>query len=76
MMLSSGIGAAAAPWIAQWLSHFHISLPFAMMGGLAVISALLCLMLKETKGLETTEVLEIAETGPETAQNNIQLIFY
>ena len=57
---SAGTGGAAAPWIAQWLSNFHASLPFAVMSGFAVTAALMCLMLKETKGLQTAEVLEKA----------------
>lgn len=54
----SRIGAATAPWIAQWLGHINKMLPFGVMGTLTLISAGLCWELKETRGLATAETLE------------------
>ena len=55
----SRIGAASAPWVAQWLKHVHVVAPFALMGVLTLIGALLCILLKETNGMATAETLEM-----------------
>ena len=57
LQVTSRIGAAAAPWVAQWLTHFHSSLPFLLMGGLALAAAVSCFVLAETKDVETAEEL-------------------
>ena len=54
----SRIGAASAPWVAQFLRHVDERLPFALMGGLTIIASFLCFKLKETNGKETAEVLK------------------
>lgn len=54
------IGGASAPFIVQ-LIRVHPVLPFALMGGLTFLAALLCLILPETKGKPTAEVFK--ETG-------------
>ena len=57
LQVTSRVGAAAAPWVAQWLTHFHGSLPFLLMGSLAVTAAISCIALTETKDIETAEEL-------------------
>ena len=54
-------GGSSAPWVAQWLEHFHYTLPFAVMGGLALLSSFLCTQLPETLGVPTIETLEDAK---------------
>ena len=53
----SRIGAISAPFVVE-LKRIHPTLPFGLMGGLALISGLLCLFLPETKGVPTVEVYE------------------
>ena len=62
LQITSRLGAASAPWVAQWLRHFHTSLPFILMGALTATAAFLCFLLKETKGMQTAEVLEKTNT--------------
>ena len=57
----SRIGAATAPWVAQFLRNAHDALPFTVMGALTLISAVLCFKLKETRGLATAETLDSTE---------------
>ena len=57
LQVISRVGAATAPWVAQWLRHVHKTLPFLLMGGLTIIASFLCFVLKETKGKETAELL-------------------
>ena len=61
VQVTSRIGAATAPWVAQWLTHFHGSLPFLLMGGLAITAAVSCFALTETKDVETAEELPGAD---------------
>ena len=58
LQVISRIGAASAPWVAQFLRHADEKLPFILMGALTLIAALLCFKLDETKGKETAEVFE------------------
>ena len=53
----SRIGAVSAPFVVE-LKRIHPTLPFGLMGGLAIIAALLCLFLPETRGVPTVEVYE------------------
>ncbi len=53
----SRFGAVSAPFVVE-LKRIHPTLPFGLMGGLAVIAALLCLFLPETRGMPTAEVYE------------------
>ena len=55
--ITSRLGAASAPWVAQWLAHFHGPLPFLLMGGLAISAAVVSFALSETKNVETAEEL-------------------
>ena len=55
------IGAASAPWIAQFLMTIHKVLPFTVMGVLSMISSALCFKLKETIKKTTAETLEEIE---------------
>eukprot|EP00795_Rhopilema_esculentum_P001124 gene1124-15466_t len=56
LQVISRIGAATAPWVAQWLRLYGDYLPFLLMGGLTMVATFLCFTLKETKGKETAEV--------------------
>ena len=58
LQVISRVGAASAPWVAQFLRHVDERLPFILMGGLTIIAGLLCFKLDETKGKETAEVLD------------------
>lgn len=53
----SCIGALCAPFVVE-LKRIHPTLPFGLMGGLAVIAALMCLVLPETRGKPTAEVYD------------------
>ncbi|XP_028391757.1 solute carrier family 22 member 15-like isoform X2 [Dendronephthya gigantea] len=53
----SRIGAVSAPFVVE-LKRIHPTLPFGLMGGLAVIAALGCLILPETRGRPTAEVYD------------------
>ncbi len=55
--LVSHAGAIGAPFVVE-LKRIHPTLPFGMMGALAVIAGLLCLLLPETRGRPTLEVYE------------------
>eukprot|EP00794_Sanderia_malayensis_P005283 gene5283-biopygen4317 len=55
--LSAALGSFCAPWIAQWLRHFHAVAPYVAMGAIAIISTSLCTFLHETNGEPTKEVL-------------------
>ena len=57
--VASRIGAVSAPFVVE-LKRIHPTLPFGLMGGLAVIAALLCLILPETRGVPTAEVYDNA----------------
>ena len=59
----SRCGGASAPWISQFLAHFHRSLPFGIMGSLSVVSAAMCYVLKETRGLASAETLDDCKEG-------------
>lgn len=58
MSVVSRFGAASAPWVAQYLGYMNKYLPFAVMGGLTLLSAFFCLKLQETAGLPTAETLQ------------------
>ena len=62
MSVSTCLGSAAAPFVLE-LDRIHPILPFGLMGGLAVIAALLCLVLPETRGMPTAEVFESNNKG-------------
>jgi len=64
----SRLGAASAPWVAQYLADVHEILPFTVMGGLAVIAAVVMFKLRETNGVPTAEILESGK--------KLQIFFY
>ena len=55
--VAGNIGSFAALFVLE-LKRIHPTLPFGLMGALAVIAALLCLILPETRGMPTVEVYE------------------
>ena len=57
LQISARIGSSLAPWVAKWLITFHVALPFSIMGGSAVICAILMMKLPETANKETLETL-------------------
>lgn len=58
VQITSRIGAAASPWMAEWLRFAHWRAPFILMGVLAIVSAALMELLPETKHLKTPEFLD------------------
>lgn len=71
LFISSHIGAATSPFLVQ-LTRINAVLPFAVMGALSVIGAILCWTLPETLGRKTAEVWEDAEDSKGT----MVLLFY
>ena len=63
MIVVSRLGAASAPWVAQYLNEVHEVLPFTVMGGLGVIASIICFKLKETNGVPTAETMDGAENN-------------
>ena len=69
LQITSRVGAALAPWVAQWLKVYHIVLPFAIMGASAFGSSVLLIYMPETKGMKTPETLENkSSVKPEKAE--------
>ena len=58
--VASRIGAASSPFVVQ-MTRIHAVLPFALMGGLSFIAAVLCWVLPETLGKHTAEIMEDTE---------------
>ena len=58
VQVASVLGAAGAPWVAKYLNVVHKYVPFAVMGGVTLISTFTLLYLPETKGVSTSETLE------------------
>ena len=71
VFISAHIGAATSPFLVQ-LTRINAVLPFAVMGALSVIGAILCWTLPETLGRKTAEVWEDAEDSKGT----MVLLFY
>ena len=69
--ISGHIGATTSPFLVQ-LTRIYAVLPFAVMGALSVIGAILCWTLPETLGRKTAEVWEDAEDSKGT----MVLLFY
>lgn len=68
MVITSRIGAAAAPFIVQ-LTRVNTVLPFAVMGVATILAAIGCWFLPETKGKPTREVLGDGEEEEERNAN-------
>jgi len=64
--ISSPIGGASAPLVAKGLKSVHHVLPFLVMGASSFIASALMLLLQETKGKSTAEVIE---DGKERGKN-------
>jgi hypothetical protein len=62
MRVSTCLGSAAAPFVLE-LDRINPILPFGLMGGLAIVAALLGLLLPETRGRPTAEVFESKNSG-------------
>ena len=58
--LASHIGGATSPFIVQ-MTRINAILPFALMGSLSFIGAIMCWVLPETLGKRTAEVMEDTE---------------
>ena len=58
MQLASRIGAASAPWVAKGLKRVHKFAPFLVMGISSSIAGVCMLILRETRGRKTAEVIE------------------
>ena len=58
MQICSRVGAMLAPWVAKWLRKFHTVIPFALMGGMAIVASFFLRWLPETKDKQTAEVCE------------------
>ena len=58
-------GASTSPFLVQ-LTRINVVLPFAVMGALSVIGAIMCWTLPETLGRKTAEVWEDAENSKGT----------
>ena len=58
MQLASRIGAASAPWVAKGLKRVHKYAPFLVMGISSLVAAVCMLVLRETRGRKTAEVIE------------------
>jgi len=61
LVITSRIGAATAPFVVQ-MTRINAILPFALMGVGTFIAAFSCLVLPETKGKPTREVIGDEET--------------
>lgn len=55
--VASRIGAASSPFVVQ-MTRINSVLPFAVMGALSFIGAIMCWVLPETQGKRTAEVME------------------
>ncbi|CAB4004585.1 organic cation transporter -like [Paramuricea clavata] len=65
------LGSAAAPFVLE-LDRINPILPFGLMGGLAIVAALLGLLLPETRGRPTAEVFESKNSEKATEMNNLK----
>lgn len=70
--VSSRIGAASSPFVVQ-MTRINAILPFAVMGSLSFIAAILCWFLPETLGKSTAEVMEDAKQ--ESGLSDLFLVF-
>ena len=58
LQISSRIGAASAPWVAKGLKWVHKYAPFLVMGISSSIAVFCMMILPETKGTKTAEVMD------------------
>lgn len=58
LQVAARVGSALAPWVAKGLIGIHVVLPFSLMGGSAIICAVLLLKLPETAYQPTAETFD------------------
>ena len=58
LQITSRVGAASSPWIAKGLKALHGAAPFIVMGTLALIASIVCLILPETNGKPIKDTIE------------------
>ena len=63
--IMNGIGSISSPWIAKALRIYSEHLPFAVMGGFAIIGGLVAIPLPETRGQDTQDTMEEADSNQE-----------
>ena len=73
--VASRIGAASSPFVVQ-LSRINPILPFAIMGGLSFIAAILCWILPETVGKRTAEVMDVPESKQGKICHYVHLLLF
>ena len=55
MFAGSKIGGTLTPWIVKGLSAYHASIPFALLGSVALLVSPFLMTLRETKGKQFNE---------------------
>eukprot|EP00794_Sanderia_malayensis_P010680 gene10680-11814_t len=73
LQIAARLGSALAPWVAKWLIGIHVVLPFSLMGGCAIICALLLLKLPETAFKPTAETFYDLQNDATVKAANIEL---
>lgn len=72
LQISSRIGAAAAPWVAKGLKGVSQYAPFLVMGVSSLIAVFSMIILPETKGTKTAEVVE--DVTGQAHEMNVQYV--
>ena len=67
-IIVSQCGSFCAPWIANWLKNYSVSLPFFIFGGFPFIAGCLAVRLKETLGKSMDEEDSDSKTNVKTHQ--------
>ena len=65
LFAGSKIGGTLTPWIVKGLSAYHASIPFAILGSIALLTTPFLLMLPETKGRQFNEEFTFDENSME-----------
>eukprot|EP00794_Sanderia_malayensis_P018704 gene18704-20592_t len=73
LQIAARLGSALAPWVAKWLIGIHVVLPFSLMGGCAIICALLLLKLPETAFKPTAETFNDLQSDAKVKAANVEL---
>eukprot|EP00794_Sanderia_malayensis_P018705 gene18705-20593_t len=73
LQIANRLGSALAPWVATWLIGIHVVLPFSLMGGCAIICALLLLKLPETASKPTAETFKDLQNDATVKAANVEL---
>eukprot|EP00794_Sanderia_malayensis_P010683 gene10683-11819_t len=73
LQIANRLGSALAPWVATWLIGIHVVLPFSLMGGCAIICALLLLKLPETASKPTAETFNDLQNDATVKATNFEL---